>query len=141
MSANTTCCTCGKEGINPDKHRCIPELKAELNKLTETIDALKQENERLVKWVDDLQSGMYINCVYCGHCYGPQDKVPCSMAEALKKHIEQCPKHPMSALKQDLAACREVVEAVRVLAHDDSFNAWQQMYKIRQLLPEARAKE
>lgn len=73
------------------------------------IVKLKAEVERLKTWVNDLQSGMYINCVYCGHRYGPQDKVPCSMAEALKKHIEQCPKHPMSALKQDLAACRDAI--------------------------------
>lgn len=119
----------------------IDRLKAVISDKDAELARLKAEVERLNAWVNDLQSGMYINCVYCGHCYGPQDKVPCSMAEALKKHIEQCPKHPMSALKQDLAACREVVEAVRVLAHDDSFNAWQQMYKIRQLLPEARAKE
>ena len=25
----------------------------------------------LRQWIDDLQSGMYINCVYCGHRYGP----------------------------------------------------------------------
>ena len=46
--------------------------------------------------VDDLQSGMYINCVYCGHRYGPKDEVEATMADALKEHIEQCPKHPMS---------------------------------------------
>jgi chromosome segregation ATPase len=31
MSENATCCSCGKSRINPDKHRCIPELKEELN--------------------------------------------------------------------------------------------------------------
>lgn len=72
-----------------------------------TIARLKAENERLVKWVDDLQSGMYINCVYCGHRYGPKDKVPCTMADALKQHIETCPKHPMSALKKSLAAAEK----------------------------------
>jgi len=71
------------------------------------ITSLKEENERLVKWVDDLQSGMYINCVDCGHRYGPKDKVPCTMANALKQHIEQCPKHPMSALKKSLAAAEK----------------------------------
>jgi len=71
-----------------------------------TITTLKAENKRLIKWVNDLQSGMYINCVYCGHRYGPDDKVPCTMADALKKHIEKCPKHPMSALKQSLAAAK-----------------------------------
>jgi len=65
------------------------------------VKALKAEIERLRTWVDDLQSGMFINCVYCGHRYGPKDKVPDSMAEVLKRHVEQCPKHPMSALKTE----------------------------------------
>ncbi|HOR78970.1 MAG TPA: hypothetical protein PLG04_09285 [Anaerolineaceae bacterium] len=92
------------------------ELKL-LRKMNQEKDAeitsLKEENERLVKWVDDLQSGMYINCVYCGHRYGPKDKVPCTMANALKQHIEQCPKHPMSALKKSLAAAKQENERLR----------------------------
>lgn len=92
------------------------ELKL-LRKMNQEKDAeitsLKEENERLVKWVDDLQSGMYINCVYCGHRYGPKDKVPCTMANALKQHIEQCPKHPMSALKKSLAAAGNELDVLR----------------------------
>lgn len=61
---------------------------------------------KLRQWVDDLQSGMYINCVYCGHRYGPQDEVPASMADVLKEHIEVCPKHPMSKLKKELEQLR-----------------------------------
>lgn len=60
------------------------------------------EIERLENWVDDLQSGMFINCVYCGHRYGPSNEVPASMADVLKAHVEQCPEHPMSALKAEL---------------------------------------
>jgi DNA-directed RNA polymerase subunit RPC12/RpoP len=67
---------------------------------------LEQDNGRLRQWVDDLQSGMYVNCVYCGHRYGPKDKTPTSMAEVLKKHIEACPKHPMAALKRELEELR-----------------------------------
>lgn len=81
---------------------------------TEAIKVLLPENERLEQWVKDLQSGMYVNCVYCGHRYGPDDKVPTSMADALKEHIEQCPKHPMSALKKEverLAAYRKDMKA------------------------------
>lgn len=59
------------------------------------------ENKRLQNQVDDLQSGMYINCVYCGHRYGPNTEVPATMADVLKAHVEQCPKHPMSALKAE----------------------------------------
>jgi len=59
----------------------------------------KEEIEQLTQWIDDLQSKMYINCVYCGHRYGPQDEVPATMAEALKEHIEICEKHPMSKIR------------------------------------------
>jgi hypothetical protein len=55
---------------------------------------------------------MYINCVYCGHRYGPKDKVPATMADALKQHIEQCPSHPMSVLKKQNAEMRELIERV-----------------------------
>lgn len=55
--------------------------------------------KRLRQWINDLQAGMYINCVYCGHRYGPDDEVPATMAQMLKDHIEQCPEHPMSKLK------------------------------------------
>jgi hypothetical protein len=65
------------------------------------IDRLNAENRRLQKWVDDLQSGMYVNCVYCGHQYGPRGETPVSMADTLKVHVEQCSKHPMSALKHE----------------------------------------
>ena len=70
---------------------------------------LADEVERQEKWIDDLQAGMYINCVYCGHRYGPDDEVPASMAEVLKEHVEQCPKHPMSVLKEENARLREAL--------------------------------
>ena len=68
---------------------------------SDRIRELEAENERLRNWVADCQSGMYINCVYCGHRYGPDDEVPSTMADILKEHIEQCPDHPMSALKSE----------------------------------------
>ena len=69
------------------------------------------ENARLQAWVHDLQAGMYINCVYCGHRYGPDDEVPATMADALKEHVEQCPKHPMSALKAERDRLRERLQS------------------------------
>jgi hypothetical protein len=86
------------------------------DEMTEHIDEiqrLKQENARLEQWVNDCQSGMYINCVYCGHRYGPHDPENdhlVSMREALHKHIEQCPKHPLSAMKRVLDAFRAASE-------------------------------
>ena len=70
----------------------------------------REENARLGKWVADLQSGMYVNCVYCGHRYGPGSTTPVSMADALKTHIENCPKHPMSALKSDNQRLQAIVD-------------------------------
>ena len=54
----------------------------------------------LEQWVHDLQSGMFINCVYCGHRYGPDDEVAPTMQQALYDHIAKCPKHPLSAMKR-----------------------------------------
>jgi DNA-directed RNA polymerase subunit RPC12/RpoP len=73
------------------------------------IAQLVAELGKMKTWVDDLQSGMYVNCVYCGHRYGPKETTPVSMADALKKHVESCPKHPMSKLK---ALCEELGEVV-----------------------------
>lgn len=78
--------------------------------------SLEVQRDQYRQWVHDLQSGMYINCVYCGHRYGPQDEVPSTMADALKQHIEQCPKHPMSALRAEKDrlwnACHKINEEV-----------------------------
>ncbi len=65
------------------------------------IDRLRAGVEQLKAWVGDLQSGMYVNCVYCGHRYGPGETTPVSMADALKAHVEECPHHPMSALRRE----------------------------------------
>lgn len=69
--------------------------------LPQEVECLTKEIDRLNQWVNDLQSGMYVNCVYCGHRYGPAKDTPVSMADVLKQHIEKCPKHPMSALKRE----------------------------------------
>lgn len=83
-------------------------------------DAAK-EIKSLRKWVNNLQSGMFVNCVYCGHQYGPSETTPVSMADVLKAHVEQCPKHPMSALKAQLteanSACDEF-EKLAIIAAD-----------------------
>jgi cell division protein FtsB len=82
---------------------------------------LESENQRLQRWVHDLQSGMYINCVYCGHRYGPKESTSVTMADILKQHIEICPLHPMSELKKEneiLRACNEeMIEKIHDLEH------------------------
>ena len=99
---------------------CMDRLAAyeDTGMMPDEVAALRAENERLSKWVDDLQSGMYVNCVYCGHRYGPGETTPVSMADALKAHVEQCPKHPMSALKAENERLRNTVSAME----DDKIN-------------------
>lgn len=89
------------EPIDAEPHVCrVPE-------------EVREEIIRLRQWVSDCQAGMYINCVYCGHRYGPDDEVPATMAEVLKEHIASCPEHPMSALRKQLDEVREA--AMRLL--------------------------
>ena len=80
---------------------------AEIERLKDEHRADKSEIEGLKSWVNDCQAGMYINCVYCGHRYGPADKVACTMQEALYEHIAKCPKHPLSAAKQKITALEQ----------------------------------
>ena len=72
-------------------------------------DSQEDEIARLRAWIDDLQSGMYVNCVYCGHRYGPGETTPVSMADALKAHIEICQEHPLSVTR---AALRDVLRVL-----------------------------
>ena len=82
----------------------VRNVQTDRRTLLAHVDALEARVVQLEQWIKDLQSGMYVNCVYCGHRYGPGETTPVSMADALKSHIEICPKHPMSALR---AAFRE----------------------------------
>ena len=93
----------------------VDELLRGNASLRRQLAQAREENARLGKWVADLQSGMYVNCVYCGHRYGPGSTTPVSMADALKTHIENCPKHPMSALKSDNQRLQAIVDRLRGL--------------------------
>ena len=64
--------------------------------IRELLIGLEAKNRQFKAWVADCQSGMYVNCVYCGHRYGPREDTPMAMADVLKAHIEQCPEHPLS---------------------------------------------
>ena len=91
------------------------------------IDRLRAENERLTQWINDLQSGTLINCVYCGHQYGPKDSASVSMADALKEHVEQCPEHPMSKIIAQNTRYLEALEHIAINV-DDPAN-WGPVYK------------
>lgn len=83
-----------------------PYAKVMVEKLVEIANEEAKphiaEIERLKVWVADLQSGMYVNCVYCGHRYGPGETTPVTMADALKAHVAQCAEHPMARLVNTL---------------------------------------
>lgn len=87
------------------------------------IARLVGEVERMQLWVNDLQSGMYINCVYCGHRYGPREDTPSVMADVLREHIEQCPQHPLSqvtAERNDLARALFGIRRLTMRGRGDS---------------------
>ena len=88
-------------------------VKAEFASLNSKIASQHAEIDRLIKWVEDLQSGMYINCVYCGHRYGPAKTTPIAFADVLKRHIEVCPKHPMSVLKKENEELKKEIERLK----------------------------
>lgn len=101
--------------IGPEDERY---LKGRISELVEMVDFLKEENsdlkkrvEELEQWVGDLQSGKYINCVYCGHRYPPG--TPGVMSKILYEHIKKCPKHPLAKAEADLACLIEAVEEHR----------------------------
>ena len=75
------------------------------------LGAAIEEIQRLQQWVSDLQSGMFVNCVYCGHRYGPDDgSTPVTMAEVLTEHVKVCPKHPMSKMRRALETIQLLIE-------------------------------
>lgn len=91
--------------------------------LRDVMTKLVADVERMEAWVADLQSGMYVNCVYCGHRYGPALTTPVSMADQLKAHIARCPEHPMAELLGALRAQHEVVDILLavVIGYDKTF--------------------
>lgn len=62
--------------------------------LKKELDRRRRQVDRYRQWVSDLQSGMYVNCIYCGHRYPPG--TPGDRARILFEHIQQCPAHPLS---------------------------------------------
>lgn len=87
------------------------------------VDVVQRNIDKLQQWIDDLQSGMYINCSYCGFRFGPaeEDQVPETMREHLKKHMIQCEEHPMHG----------ALEIVRSIAQDLPMDQVTWLYGIR----------
>lgn len=77
----------GQCSHDPKSEWCVFCLQARVRELEEEVTKLRQ-------WVNDLQSGMYVNCVYCGHRYGPNETTSITTADAPKTHIETVPRPP-----------------------------------------------
>jgi hypothetical protein len=73
---------------------------------------LEEENKGLLQWIADLQSGMYINCVYCGHRYPPG--TPDVRDDVLYEHIKKCPKHPLSKALNEIEKLKALIERYKV---------------------------
>ncbi len=106
---DTTAALGQKQTVIDDMLESLDEAKFTEPELRSKLDKQRQRIERLQNWVNDLQAGMYINCVYCGHRYGPDDEVPATMADVLKEHISKCPEHPMSAQTQRIEQLEEAL--------------------------------
>jgi hypothetical protein len=81
-------------GLLADSQDCVSQLESNIRFLNDRVTSQSEEITRLNQWIADLQSGMYINCVYCGHRYEPG--TPDVRDKVLYDHIKQCPKHPLS---------------------------------------------
>ncbi|HEC62245.1 MAG TPA: hypothetical protein ENI27_08330, partial [bacterium] len=60
------------EELQKENESEVQGLKDDKEFLTDRVRQLSNaeaEVKQLKQWVHDLQSGMYINCVYCGHRY------------------------------------------------------------------------
>lgn len=67
---------------------------------------LPQELRRSQEWVEDLaefKNGVYTRCVYCSETI----PVGRSATRRLQEHILVCPKHPVAALKKEIAVLKE----------------------------------
>jgi len=109
-----------REGVNsqPDVQKAHDDAKRtfeEAHKIFGCVESQEAsaEIQRLEAWVDDCQSGMYINCVYCGHRYGPKESTPVSMREVLKQHVEKCPKHPLAEARAEVERLQRILDDQR----------------------------
>ena len=71
---------------------------------------LQADNEQLQQWIYELQSGLYINCVYCGFNYGPKESTAPTMQQALYDHIKVCEKHPLSKALVEIERLKIIIK-------------------------------
>lgn len=91
------------------------DLKVEKERVEQLEKKLKSEILRYDAWIEDILSEKYVNCAYCGHRYGKENDS--ANMEAVRKHVENCSKHPMAKEKERAdkaeALARELVELLK----------------------------
>ena len=101
--------------------------------LCDSLATAEANNERLQQWVNDLQAGCFINCVYCGHRYGPDPGTPVAMADVLREHIEQCPEHPLSEARAEIERLREAISDFAAPLNSGQAGGMQVIHAVMQL--------
>jgi hypothetical protein len=134
------------EGLTPEPvtaqggEAACPKNEVNFGQGYETPESARDELARLRQWVHDLQSGMYVNCVYCGYRYGPNGDTAVTMQDALYAHVRSCPKHPLAKAEANLDCIRR---QIATLNGDDpetwpdhgnaplAISAWLELLRIR----------
>lgn len=95
--------------------RYANRLEWELNSLKERLATCsvawaeaKAELASAQAWIERLQDGRTLTCVYCGHEYSPG--TPAHGVGALTEHIKVCPRHPMRAYHDIFVKVKEVCD-------------------------------
>lgn len=105
------------------------------------VRELGAEVDRLKAWVADLQAGMYVACVYCGHRLAGREAASSKWSDALRAHIETCSQHPVSKLKVQLEemttardrACNLLEHSARRLPAPEMANVFEQLGGLRKV--------
>ena len=80
------------------------------------VEIITKEIESLQQWIRDVQGKTFVNCIYCGHRYGAASITPVALADIMKQHVAQCPKHPLSVTKKSLEEAATLLETVSINA-------------------------
>lgn len=85
-------------------------ISARLNEANQTVAAQR-------RWIEDLQSGQWVNCVFCGHRYIPREASPTDPTALLRSHIASCAKHPLHETREALLELYAWAHELQRFAH------------------------
>lgn len=110
------CVYCGYEFEGTEENHIVMANKTKEhmeNCEKHPLKAARHEINRLQNWVNDLQSNMCINCIYCGYRAGHQGEDV--SANTLTQHVEECPKHPLKVARDRIVELEKRVEELERL--------------------------